>query len=113
MGRFAGNTGVAIHLNTHTERAFYTAFPPERAYIKRIQLLPGFAQTLTVELNIAECELRGPDDAINRLSGQRIGQPAAEAIGTFRIWFEDRVPTCPKQRGVDWQFKIDDAPEQN
>jgi hypothetical protein len=96
-------TLVCDNLNTHTKGAFYTAFPPEvaRGYIKRI----NFCHTPKHGswLNIAECELSCLTSQC--LSGRRIGElPLLQSeIG---IWSEK---TNAKQRGVDWQFKIDDA----
>ena len=96
-------TLVCDNLNTHTKGAFYTAFPPEqaRAYIKRI----NFCHTPKHGswLNVAECELSCLTGQC--LSDRRIGElPMLQAeIG---IWADK---TNAKQRGVDWQFKIDDA----
>ena len=96
-------TLVCDNLNTHTKGAFYTAFPPEqaRAYIKRI----NFCHTPKHGswLNIAECELSCLTSQC--LSDRRIGElPLLQSeIG---IWADK---TNAKQRGVDWQFKIDDA----
>jgi hypothetical protein len=83
--------------------AFYEAFKPKRAhqYVRRIQ----FCYTLKHGswLNVAECELSCLTSQC--LRGRRIGnlkylQPE------IRIWLEK---TNAKRRGVDWQFKIDDA----
>ena len=96
-------TLVCDNLNTHTKGAFYTAFPPEqaRAYIKRI----NFCHTPKHGswLNIAECELSCMTSQC--LSDRRIGELLLlqSEIG---IWADK---TNAKQRGVDWQFKIDDA----
>ena len=94
-------TLVCDNLNTHTKGAFYTAFPPERArgYIKRI----NFCHTPKHGswLNIAECELSCMTSQCR--GGRRIGElPLLQSeIGSDK--------TNAKQRGVDWQFKIDDA----
>ncbi len=96
-------TLVCDNLNTHTKGAFYTAFPPEQAreYIKRINYchMPKHGSWL----NIAECELSCLTSQC--LSGRRIGELRLlqSEIG---IWADK---TNTKQRGVDWQFKIDDA----
>ena len=96
-------TLVCDNLNTHTKGAFDTAFPPEpaRAYLKRI----NFCHTPKHGswLNVAECELSCLTSQC--LSGRRIGElPLLQSeIG---IWADK---TTAKQRGVDWQFKIDDA----
>ena len=96
-------TLVCDNLNTHTKGAFYTAFAPEqaRAYIKRINFC--YTPKHGSWLNIAECELSCLTSQC--LAGRRIGEPPLlqSEIG---IWSEK---TNAKQRGVDWQFKIDDA----
>jgi hypothetical protein len=94
---------VCDDLNTHTKGAFSTAFPPEqaRASIKRIDFChtPRHGSWL----NIAECELSCLTSQC--LSDRRIGELLLlqSEIG---IWADK---TNAKQRGVDWQFKIDDA----
>src|SRR4030095_7937072 len=96
-------TLVCENLTTHTKGAFYEAFPPERAraYVKRIAFCytPKHGSWLTV----AECELRCLSSQCR--TDRRIGQlPLLQSeIG---IWADK---TNAKQRGVDWQFKIDDA----
>jgi hypothetical protein len=96
-------TLVCDNLNTHTKGAFYTAFPPEvaRAYIKRINFC--YTPKHGSWLNVAECELSCLTSQC--LSDRRIGelQLLQSEIG---IWADK---TNAKQRGVDWQFKIDDA----
>lgn len=94
---------MSDNLNTHTKGAFYEAFPPElaRAYVKRIEFChtPKHGSWL----NIAECELSCLTSQC--LNGRRIGElPLLQSeVG---IWSDK---TNIKQRGVDWQFKIDDA----
>ena len=96
-------TLVSDNLNTHTKGAFYEAFPPEiaRAYVKRIEFChtPKHGSWL----NIAECELSCLTSQC--LKDRRLGElPLLQSeIG---IWSDK---TNVKQRGVDWQFKIDDA----
>lgn len=96
-------TLVMDNLNTHTKGAFYEAFAPEvaRAYIRRLQ----FCQTPKHGswLNVAECELSCMTSQC--LKGRRIGE-LNELQSEIGIWSEK---TNAKQRGVDWQFKIDDA----
>lgn len=96
-------TLVCDNLNTHTKGAFYTAFPPgqARAYIKRINFC--YTPKHGSWLNVAECELSCLTSQC--LSGRRIGELSLlqSEIG---IWSDK---TNAKQRGVDWQFKIDDA----
>ena len=96
-------TLVSDNLNTHTKGAFYTAFSPEqaRAYIKRINFC--YTPKHGSWLNVAECELSCLTSQC--LSDRRIGELALlkSEIG---IWADK---TNAKQRGVDWQFKINDA----
>ena len=94
---------VCDNLNTHTMGAFYEAFPPEqaRAIVRRLEI--RFTPKHGSWLNIAENELR----CMTRqcLHGRRIGD-----IGRLRKETEAWAnATNNKQRGVDWQFKIDDA----
>jgi hypothetical protein len=90
-------------LNTHTKGAFYEAFPPAeaRAIVRRLEFrhTPKHGSWL----NVAENEL----SAMTRqcLHGRRFG--TAEAPGTETAAWQQR--TNDKQRGVDWQFRIDDA----
>ena len=94
---------VCDNLNTHTKGAFYEALEPEKArqIIRRLEFrhTPKHGSWL----NIAECELSCLTSQC--LSGRRIGElPLLQSeIG---IWSDK---TNAKQRGVDWQFKIDDA----
>ena len=96
-------TLVSDNLNTHTKGAFYEVFDPERArnLVRRI----AFCQTPKHGswLNIAECEL----SALTRqcLAHRRIGDLEAlqSEIGAWSMAVNS------KQRGVDWQMKVDDA----
>lgn len=96
-------TLVMDNLNTHTKGAFYAAFPPEqaRAYLRRIEFC--YTPKHGSWLNIAECELSCMTSQC--LRGRRIGELEFLQceIGTWS------KKTTAKQRGVDWQFKIDDA----
>ena len=96
-------TLVMDNLNTHTKGAFYEAFPPEqaRSFIRRIEFC--YTPKHGSWLNIAECELSCMTSQC--LSGRRIGELniLQSEIGT---WSQK---TTAKQRGVDWQYKIDDA----
>ena len=96
-------TLVMDNLNTHTKGAFYEAFPPEqaRAYLRRIEFC--YTPKHGSWLNIAECELSCMTSQCMR--GRRIGELEflQSEIGTWS------KKTTAKQRGVDWQFKIDDA----
>jgi hypothetical protein len=96
-------TLVSDNLNTHTKGAFYEVFSPEkaRAYVRRLNFVhtPKHGSWL----NIAECELSCLTSQC--LADRRIGEldVLQSEIGT---WSEK---TTAKQRGVEWQFKIDDA----
>ncbi len=96
-------TLVMDNLNTHTKGAFYEAFAPEqaRAYLRRLEFC--YTPKHGSWLNIAECELSCMTSQC--LRGRRIGELEVlhSEIGT---WSEK---TTAKQRGVDWQFRIDDA----
>lgn len=96
-------TLVCDNLNTHTKGAFYEAFEPEvaRAYLKRIKFC--YTPKHGSWPNVAECEL----SCLTRqcLSDRRIGE-WLELQGGIAIWSEK---TNAKQRGVDWQFRIEDA----
>ena len=96
-------TLVIDNLNTHTKGAFYEAFDPEiaRAYLRRIEFC--YTPKHGSWLNIAECELSSLTSQC--LQGRRIGE-LDELQSEIAIWAQK---TNLKQRGVDWQFKIDDA----
>ncbi len=91
------------NLNTHTQGAFYETFEPDkaRAYLRRLEFC--FTPKHGSWLNIAECELSCMTSQC--LRGRRIGE--LEVLRSeIAAWSEK---TTAKQRGVDWQFKIDDA----
>src|ERR1051325_1176544 len=96
-------TLVCDNLNTHTKGAFYTAFPPEqaRAYIKRINFC--YTPKHGSWLNVAECELSCLTSQC--LSDRRIGE-LPELQKEIAAW---SAKTNAKQRGVDWQFRIENA----
>jgi len=96
-------TIVLDNLNTHTKGAFYQAFEPARAraYVKRINFV--YTPKHGSWLNIAECELSCMTSQC--LAGRRIGE-LSTLRREIKIW-ADRTNSI--QRGVDWQFKIDDA----
>ena len=94
---------VCDNLNTHTKGAFYEAFEPEKA--RQIVRRLDFRHTPKHGswLNIAENEL----SAMTRqcVNGRRFGD-----IETLRK--ETSAWSCDvnrRQKGVDWQMKIDDA----
>lgn len=94
---------VCDNLNTHTAGAFYEAFPPDQAreLVKRVEFrhTPKHGSWL----NIAENEL----SAMTRqcVGGRRFGT-IEELRAETAAW---SASVNAKQRGVDWQFRIDDA----
>lgn len=96
-------TLVSDNLNTHTKGAFYETFEPAiaRAYVRRLDFVhtPKHGSWL----NIAECELSSMTSQC--LHGRRMGELGL-LQSELRAWHER---TNMKQRGVDWQFRIDDA----
>jgi DDE superfamily endonuclease len=105
-GRYAACGKVILvcdNLNTHTKGAFYEVFEPQRAreLVRRLEFrhTPKHGSWL----NIAENEL----SALTRqcVDGRRFGD-----IDTLRK--ETSAWSCDvnrRQKGVDWQMKIDDA----
>lgn len=105
-GRYANCEQVTLvcdNLNTHTRGAFYEVFDPSRArgLVKRINFC--YTPKHGSWLNIAENEL----SSITRqcVSGRRIGDIETLAR-EIAAWSTD---VNSRQRGVDWQMKIDDA----
>src|SRR5258708_2945104 len=96
-------TLVMDNLNTHTKGAFYEAFPPEiaRAYLRRLEFChtPKHGSWL----NVAECELSCLTSQC--MTGRRIGA-LTELQMEIAAWSDK---TNAKQRGVDWQFRIENA----
>lgn len=94
---------VCDNLNTHTRGAFYEAFPSEvaREIVKRLEF--HYTPKHGSWLNIAENELSSMTRQC--LKNRRIGD-----IETLRKQTDSwATHTNEKQRGVDWQFTIDDA----
>ena len=96
-------TLVCDNLNTHTKGAFYEAFAPEvaRAYLRRIRFC--YTPKHGSWLNVAECELSCLTSQC--LCGRRLAE-LAELQSEIAVW---SAKTNAKQRGVDWQFRIEDA----
>ena len=94
---------VCDNLNTHTMGAFYEAFAPEqaRAIVRRLEFrhTPKHGSWL----NIAENEL-------SSMTRQCVTGRRFATIDLLRsettAW---HTHSNAKQRGVDWQFKVDDA----
>ena len=94
---------VSDNLNTHTKGAFYEAFEPAKArsLVQRLEFrhTPKHGSWL----NIAENELSSMTRQC--LSGRRI--PDLETLRTqTAAW---AVSSNEKQRGVDWQFTVEEA----
>jgi hypothetical protein len=94
---------ICDNLNTHTKGAFYEAFLPERArsYVRRLEF--RYTPKHGSWLNIAENEL----SSLTRqcLKGRRLGEIELLRSETT-AWHQ---ASNAKQRGVDWQFKIENA----
>jgi hypothetical protein len=94
---------VCDNLNTHTMGAFYEAFPAEQAreLVRRLEF--RYTPKHGSWLNIAENEL----SSLTRqcLNGRRLGaiEQLREETAAWSTASND------KHRGVDWQFKINDA----
>jgi len=94
---------VCDNLNTHTMGAFYEAFPADQArtLVRRLEF--RYTPKHGSWLNIAENELSSMTRQC--LNGRRMGD-----IETLRkettAW---HVASNHKQRGVNWQFRIDEA----
>jgi hypothetical protein len=94
---------ICDNLNTHTKGAFYEAFDPEmaRAIVRRLEFrhTPKHGSWL----NVAENEL-------SSMTRQCVMGRRFATIDTLRsetaAWQEH---SNAKQRGVDWQFQVDDA----
>ena len=105
-GRYAAAEKVILvgdNLNAHTIGALYERFDPAtaRALVRRLDIrhTPEHGSWL----NVAECEL----SAMTRqcVHGRRFGT-LDELRAETTAW---QVHTNDRQRGVDWQFRIDDA----
>jgi hypothetical protein len=94
---------VSDNLNTHTKGAFYETFAPEkaRALVRHLEFChtPKHGSWL----NIAENELSSMTRQC--ITGRRFA--TAEAIREETTAWHDH--SNARQRGVDWQFKVDDA----
>ena len=94
---------VCDNLNTHTTGAFYEAFPADEAreLVRRLEF--RYTPKHGSWLNISENEL----SSLTRqcITGRRIGD-LQQLREESQAW---AVSSNGKQRGVEWQFKIDDA----
>jgi DDE superfamily endonuclease len=94
---------VCDNLNTHTKGAFYEAFAPDeaRAILSRLEF--HYTPKHGSWLNIAENEL-------SSMTRQCLKNRRIETLAQLRRETEAWHNTINKrQRGVDWQFRIDDA----
>jgi hypothetical protein len=94
---------ICDNLNTHTKGAFYEAFAPEkaRAIVRRLEFrhTPKHGSWL----NIAENELSSMTrQCIHGRRFATIDELRSETVAWNQY-------SNARQRGVDWQFKIDDA----
>jgi len=94
---------VCDNLNTHTVGAFYEAFPAEQAreLVRRLDF--RYTPKHGSWLNIAENELSSMTRQC--LNGRRLGE-IEQLREETAAW---STASNAKQRGVDWQFKINDA----
>ena len=96
-------TLVSDNLNTHTKGAFYETFAPQqaRALVRKLEFChtPKHGSWL----NIAENELSSMTRQC--ITGRRFAT-VAELRAETSAWHEH---SNARQRGVDWQFKVDDA----
>jgi hypothetical protein len=94
---------VCDNLNTHTIGAFYEAFPAEQAreLVRRLDF--RYTPKHGSWLNIAENELSSMTRQC--LNGRRFGE-IEQLRQETTAW---STASNAKQRGVDWQFKINDA----
>lgn len=94
---------VCDNLNTHTRGAFYEAFPAEKAreIVQKIEFhhTPKHGSWL----NIAECELSAMTSQC--INNRRFGNIELLREET-QVWARK---TNQKQRGVNWQFGIENA----
>ena len=94
---------VCDNLNTHTQGAVYEAFKPAKArsLVKRIEF--RYTPKHGSWLNVAENEL-------SSLHRQCLKDRRFFSLTTLRREVQAWSQHCnEKQRGVDWQFKINDA----
>ena len=94
---------VCDNLNTHTKGAFYEAFEPEKArqLVRRLEF--RYTPKHGSWLNIAENEL----SSMTRQCVKNRRFPTIEILRSETAAWHQR--SNAKQRGVDWQFKVDDA----
>jgi hypothetical protein len=94
---------VCDNLNTHTKGAFYEAFEPERARATLSRLEFHYTPKHGSWLNMAENELSSMTRQC--LKDRRFGT-LEELRRETTAW---HCAVNDRQRGVDWQFRVDDA----
>lgn len=94
---------VCDNLNTHTMGAFYEAFTPDeaRALVRRLEF--RYTPKHGSWLNVAENEL---SSLYRQCLRDRRFATMAELRREAAAWAQN---SNQNQRGVDWQFRIDDA----
>lgn len=94
---------ICDNLNTHTKGAFYEAFTPEKArdLVRRIEF--RYTPKHGSWLNAAENELSSMTRQC--INGRRFST-IAKLTSETKAWSEH---SNRKQKGVDWQFQIEDA----
>ena len=91
------------NLNTHDISSLYKTFPPEEAYRLAQRFEIHYTPKHGSWLNIAEIELSAL--TVQALLGKRI--PSIDALNeSLAAWHSNRNT---RQKGVDWQFTVDDA----
>lgn len=104
--RYAGVEQITLicdNLNTHTQGAFYEAFPPEKArdYVRRIDLV--YTPKHGSWLNVAEC-------ALSALTSQCLKDRRIADLATLQAEIAAWTTRInAKQRAVDRQFTVDKA----
>jgi hypothetical protein len=94
---------VCDNLNTHTKGAFYETFEPEKARALVRQLAYCHTPKHGSWLNIAENELSSMTRQC--ITGRRFAT-VEDLREETTAWHQH---SNARQRGVDWQFKVDDA----
>lgn len=94
---------IADNLNTHNKATFYEAFSPDIAYALAQKFDFHYTPKHGSWLNIAESELSSL--SIQCLGNQRIS--SIEELNELLLAWE--IDRNARQKGVNWQFKADDA----
>jgi hypothetical protein len=94
---------VCDNLNTHTKGAFYDAFEPEKARTVLSRLEFHYTPKHGSWLNIAENEL----SSMTRQCMKDRRMATIEELRKETAAWHSAINN--RQRGVDWQFRIDDA----